>query len=194
MSPHCILYSPKQTTKMITRIPPSGSAHERSRNVDKLHGKPWKDSPTSISSPATVAVCWNVPKVVFAFIPLLPFIGVRQSVSGSGSKIIGSRSSATCMDDRRKRPVDCDYESAPRVLANQCVGGKASLRQSPLTDRPPVSNLLRRATPALGTSRSEIKSAPSSSKPSRCFARCEGASAGHRLPRGFGDRTSCPLS
>src|SRR6266852_1237007 len=40
------------------------------------------------------------------------------------------------------------------------------------SDRPsPVSTLLRRATPALGTSRAETKSAPDSSEPSSMFSR-----------------------
>ena len=98
-------------------------------------------------------------KVVFAFIPLLPFSGLRQSVSGSGSMIVESRFKATWYGRiRRRRPPDCDLRICPKKVANQCAGGQASLRQSSLTDCTPLSTLLRQATAALEISRPEAKS------------------------------------
>src|ERR1700731_3614202 len=110
------------------------------------------------------------PKVVFAFIPLLPFIGVRQSVSGSGSKIIESRSSATWYGwIRHKRPVDCDLRTCPRALANQCAGGIASLRQSPLTDRPPCQPFSGDQLPLLGQAERRQSPLPIGLNHLRCF-------------------------
>jgi hypothetical protein len=73
--------------------------------------------------------------------------------------------------DKTQKTCGLRFTNLPQV-AREPMRRWKSLPTPIASDRPsPVSTLLRRATPALGTSRAETKSAPDSSEPSSMFSR-----------------------